>query len=115
MEPSISPWVATDVFVRKKDSGMRVTIDFRALNNLAVTDAYPMENVDKVLGWLSSKRIFCSFDLKYGYCQAKLAEESRPQTAVLTTLVCCNTQDYLEGSKTLLAHINAWLIPYWKP
>ncbi len=73
-------------FVPKKDGGVRVTTDFRGLNNATVTDSYPMENVREVLDWLSSKSIFSTFDLKDGFFQVELAEDSKKQTAVRTVL-----------------------------
>ncbi len=49
LEPSVSPWAANNVFVPKKDGSIRVTSDFRALNNATITDSYPMEDVRETL------------------------------------------------------------------
>ena len=86
LEPAISPWAAANVFVPKKDGSKRITTDFRRLNSLTVADTYPMENVRETLDWLSSKRVFSTFDLKDGFFQIPLARESRPLTAVRTVL-----------------------------
>lgn len=53
LEPATSPWAANNVFVRKKDGGTRITSDFRRLNDLMITDSYPMEGVRDVLDWLA--------------------------------------------------------------
>ena len=58
LEPSVSPWASSNVFVRKKDGSVRVTADFRALNNGTVTDSYPMEDMRQVLDWLGSNKLF---------------------------------------------------------
>lgn len=86
LEPSISPWDANNVFVRKKDGGIRVTSDFRKLNDLTITDSYPMENVRDTLDWLATKRTFSVFDLKDGFYQVELDPASRECTAIRTVL-----------------------------
>lgn len=86
LEPSVSPWASSDVFVRKKDGIIRVTADFRALNDATVTDSYPMEDMRQVLDWLGSKRIFSCFDLKDAFYQVELSPESRPLTAIRTVV-----------------------------
>ena len=58
LEPSTSPWASNNVFVREKDGILRVTADFRALNEATVTDSYPMEDMRHVLDWLARKNIF---------------------------------------------------------
>ncbi len=42
LEPAISAWGACNVFVPKKNCQVRVTSDFRALNNATVTDSNPI-------------------------------------------------------------------------
>jgi hypothetical protein len=86
MEPSVSPWAAANVFVPKKNGGLRTTTDFRLLNDMTVSDTYPMEDVRGTLDWLSGKRIFSTLDLKDGFFQVMLAKESRPLTAVRTVM-----------------------------
>ena len=86
LEPSTSPWAAANVFVPKKDGGTRVTSDFRRLNSVTVTDAYPMEDIRSVLDWLGSKKIFFVFDLKDGIFQISLHKESREFTAIRTAI-----------------------------
>ena len=66
MEPGTSPWASNNAFVRKKDGSIRVTSDFRALNDATVTDSYPMEDMRQVLDWLGGKRVLSTFDLKVG-------------------------------------------------
>ncbi len=86
LEPAVSPWAANNVFVPKKDGNIRVTSDFRALNNARVTDSYPMEDVREALGWLGNTKIFSTFDLKDGFFQVELEPDSKPYTAIRTVL-----------------------------
>lgn len=74
MEHSKSPWETTNVLVPKKDGGVRVTSDFRALNNATVSDSYPTEDMRCVLDWLAGKKAFSTFDLNDGSIQVKLDE-----------------------------------------
>ena len=86
LEPSTSPWASNNVFVRKKDGSIRVTSDFRALNDATVTDSYPMEDMRQVLDWLSSKKVLSTFDLKDAFYQVELEEKSKPLTAIRTVV-----------------------------
>lgn len=84
LEPAVSQSAARNVFVPKKDSGLRCTGDFRGVNIHTVPDRYPAEDPRVHLEWLASKAIYTSVDLKDGYYQIKLDPASRPWTAVRT-------------------------------
>ena len=86
LEPSTSPWASNNVFVRKKDGSIRVTSDFRALNDATVTDSYPMEDMRHVLDWLSSKKVLSTFDLKDAFYQVELEDSSKQPTAIRTVV-----------------------------
>ena len=51
---STSPWNAPVMLVKKRDQGMRVVCDFRALNDVTKKDTYPLPLikgvVDKMVG-----------------------------------------------------------------
>lgn len=63
LEPAVSQWAANNVFVRKNDGGIRVTSDFRRLNDLKVTGSNPIENVRDTLDWRATKKVFLVFEL----------------------------------------------------
>ncbi len=48
------------------------------------TDVYPMEDMKTTLDWLSSKKLYSTLDLKDGFFQVPLEEDSRPLTAIRT-------------------------------
>ena len=78
-----SPWASAVVLVQKKDGILRFCIDLRKLNNLTVKDAYSLPHIDKMLDSLQGSQWFSSLNLKLGYWQVKMDEESKPLTAFI--------------------------------
>ena len=76
-----SPWASTVVQVQKKDGSLRFCIDLRKLNNWTIRDAYLLPQIDETLTSLQSSQLFSPLDLKLGYWQVKMDEESKPLTA----------------------------------
>ncbi|KAA3473567.1 polyprotein [Gossypium australe] len=46
IRPSVSPWRAPVLFVKKKDGSMRMCIDYRQLNKLTIKNKYPLPRID---------------------------------------------------------------------
>lgn len=86
LEPCVSANAARNVFVPKKDNGLRCTGDFRGINDQTIPDRYPAEDPAHHIEWLSSKKWFSCLDLKDGYYQIELDEASRHWTAVSTCI-----------------------------
>ena len=78
---SSSPWASAVVLVRKKDGSLRFCIDLRHLNNRTIKDAYSLPRIEETLDCLNGAKIFTSLDLKSGYWQVEMEEESKPLTA----------------------------------
>ena len=78
---SNSPWASAVVLVRKKDGSLRFCIDLRQLNACTINDAYSLPHIDETLDCLGGATIFTSLDLKSGYWQVEMDEESKPLTA----------------------------------
>ena len=53
IRPSFSPWCSNIVLVRKRDSGLRMCVDFRQLNNATIPDAYTLPRIEDILDGLS--------------------------------------------------------------
>ena len=76
-----SPWASTVVLVWKKDGSLRFCIDLRKLNNQTINDAYLLSQIAEILDSLQGSQWFSSLDLKSGYWQVEMDEESKPLTA----------------------------------
>ncbi|KAH0729889.1 hypothetical protein KY289_001077 [Solanum tuberosum] len=67
IRPSVSPWGAPVLFVRKKDSSLRMCIDYRQLNKITIKNKYPLPR-----------------NLRSGYHQLKVKECNIPKTPFRT-------------------------------
>lgn len=81
IQPSKSPWSSPVVIARKKDGKPRFCVDFRRVNKVTKKDAYPLPQVNATLDKLRGAKYLSTIDLKNGYWQVPLTEESKPITA----------------------------------
>ena len=63
------PWGSPVVIVDKKDGTKRFCIDYRKINDITVTDAYPLPRIDDLLERFRKANWFSSIDLASGYWQ----------------------------------------------
>ena len=77
---SNSPWSSSIVLVKKKDGNLRFCIDLRKLNARTVKDAYALPRIEETLDYLAGSKWFSALDLKSGYWQMELDEESKQLT-----------------------------------
>ena len=75
---SVSPWASPIILVQKKDGSLRFCIDLRKLNSRATKDAYSLPRIEESLDCLNGVIIFTSLDLKAGYWQVEIEEDSMP-------------------------------------
>ena len=78
---SNSPLASAVVLVRKKYGSLRFCIDLHKLNARTIKDAYSLPHIDETLDCLGGATIFTSLDLRSGYWQVEMEEDSKPLTA----------------------------------
>ena len=64
VRPSVSPWGAPVLLVKKKDGSMRLCIDYRQLNKVTIKNRYPLPRIDDLLDQLVGARVFSKIDLR---------------------------------------------------
>jgi hypothetical protein len=84
IEPTTSPWAAPVLMVKKKNGEWRPCVDFRKLNQVAKTSAYPLPKIQDIFTHLHRKRYFTALDMVKGFWQIPLDDASRDKTGFTT-------------------------------
>ena len=84
IRPSISPWGAPVLFVKKKDGSLRLCIDYRQLNRVTIRNQYPLPRIDELFDQLQGSRVYSKIDLRSGYHQLRVHESDVPKTTFRT-------------------------------
>ena len=77
IRPYNSPWASAMVLVKKKDGTLQFCIDLWKLNDRTIKDAYSLPRTDETLDCLNGAEWFSSLDLKSGYWQVEMEEDSK--------------------------------------
>ena len=75
IRPSVSPWGATVIFVKKKDGTLQLCIDYRQLNKMTIKNRYPLPHLDDLFDQLRGATVFSKIDLWSGYHQVWIKDE----------------------------------------
>ena len=100
IEPSDSECASPAFIVPKKEKGeWRLVVDYKGWNEQTEHDSYSLALINCILQKQQKKRIFTVLDLKHGYHQMPLHEDSRPCTAMSTPLGTMQWKVVPMGSK----------------
>src|ERR1051325_3425399 len=69
IRPSVSPWGAPVLLVKKKEGSMRLCVDYRQLNKVTIKNRYPLPRIDDLMDQLVGACVFSKIDLRSGYHQ----------------------------------------------
>jgi hypothetical protein len=67
--PSVSPWGAPTLFVKKNDGTLRLCINYMKLNKMTIKNKYPLPIIDELFDQLRGATIFSNIYLRSGYHQ----------------------------------------------
>ena len=86
IEPVEGPTLrVSPVFIVPKPSGdIRLCVDIRRANQAIVRERHPIPTVDDVLYQLNGSTVFSKLDLRWGFHQIELKEQSRKITTFIT-------------------------------
>jgi len=84
VRPSVSPWGAPVLLVKKKDGNMRLCIDYWQLNKVTIKNRYPVSRIEDLMDQLVGARVFSKIDLRLVYHQIKVKDEDMQKTAFRT-------------------------------
>jgi hypothetical protein len=84
IRPSKSSCASPVLLVRKPNGGLRVCVDYRALNALTVKDRYPIPLIRETLDKLSKARYFTKLDIVAAFNNLRIREGDEWMTAFIT-------------------------------
>ena len=84
IRPNVMPWGALVLFVKKKDSTLRLCIDYKQLNKMTIKNKYPLSRIGDLFDQLQEATIFLKIDLRSGYHQLRIKDEDVPKTTFRT-------------------------------
>nr|GFB57285.1 hypothetical protein [Tanacetum cinerariifolium] len=70
--------------VREKDGSMRLCIDYRELNKIAIHNHHPLPRIDDLFDQIQGAMHFSKIDLRSGYHQLRVREQDISKTAFRT-------------------------------
>jgi hypothetical protein len=84
IHPSISPYASPFFFIQKKDGKLRPVQDYRWINNIRISNQYPLPLITDLLTDLSSAKIFTKLDIKDRYNNIHIKEGDEHKAAFKT-------------------------------
>ena len=81
IRPSVSPWGAPFLFVKKKDGSLWMCIDYRQIKKVIVKNKYSLPRIEELFDQLKGASVFSKIDLRSGYYQLRVKDIDVPKTA----------------------------------
>jgi len=64
IQPTVSPWGAPVLFLKKEDGSLRLCVNYRELNLVTVRNMYPLLRIDDLFDQLASAAVFSKINLR---------------------------------------------------
>lgn len=81
---STSPAGAPILFVKKKDGGLRLCVDYRGLNRVTIKNRYPLPLIGEALDRLVGAKVYTKLDIRSAYNLIRIKEGDEWKTAFRT-------------------------------
>lgn len=94
-----SPYASPIVIARKNSGAVRMCIDYMTLNQRTIPDQHTTPKIDNALDCLVGSKWFSVLDLRSGYYQIKMAEESKEKTEFICPLGFYQFELMLQGMR----------------
>jgi hypothetical protein len=82
--PTVSPYGAPVLFIKKPDGRFRFCLDYRALNDITIKLRYPLPRIDDLLDAARGATCFSCLDMAGGFHQLPISSQDIPKTAFTT-------------------------------
>ena len=100
--------------VNKKDGDLRITIDYRALNERTVKDALTVPYVKDLFQKIQDSKWFSKADFASGYFQIKMDPASQKYTAFLCEFGLFEISSYGNGTHQCMCYISTLCLSYFR-
>src|SRR6202047_2165935 len=84
--PSKSPMALPFFFVKKKDSALRPTQDYRKLNAATIKNRYPLPLIGELIDKLGGAKVSVKMDMRWGYNNIRIKEGGEWKAAFHTNI-----------------------------
>ena len=74
IRPSVSPWGAPVLFVKKKNGTLRLCVDYRQPNKMTLKNKYPLPRINELFYQLKGTSVFSKIDLHSKYHQLRIKD-----------------------------------------
>ncbi len=82
---SKSPHATPIVMARKSEGSIRVSIDYRAINERAVKDSFPLPRIDDLIDQLKDATCITHLDLRSSYTNIRMPDDGPSDDSVAAT------------------------------
>lgn len=86
--PSVSPWGAPILFLKKKDGTLRLYIYYRKMSKFTMKNKYPLPQINNFFNQMRGTKLFSNIDLSSHYSQFRIKEEYIRDTIFRTRYGC---------------------------
>ena len=118
IEYTSSPWSSRLVVARKKNGGLRLCVDFRALNNQSIPDGGHIGDMKENLRALSGNCYYSSLDGSGAFHSIKIKQSDRHKTAFASPMGSFQFKRLpfgLQGAPATYSRLNSMLLGHVDP